>query len=200
MREKQSNPHSDDDYVDPPPPKKGFSTLFWLIFGAVGLACIGVVFLYMERVDRTRAQAVLAEIEAREFERREKEKAQLQEDELVALRELALTLIQSRLNSIRDEGNWTFTGEPPRFVLTAGKNPLPENLLKALLGPGRSASRIEGRWGLGKEWKLILTEIVGDGKAGLKEARLDISTAGKLRINIGGEQYMIDRFNEVKKN
>jgi hypothetical protein len=196
MREKQSSPHNnDDDYVEPSTPKKGLPTLFWLIFGAVSLACIGAVFLYMERVDRSRAQAVMAEMEAREFERREKEKAQLPDDELASIRELARTLIESRLDSIRNDGDWTFTAE--KFVLKAGKDPLPENLLRVLLGPGRSASRIEGKWNLdGKEWKLTLTQILGDGKAGLKEARLDISTAGKLRINIGEHQYMIVRGNQ----
>jgi RNA polymerase sigma factor (sigma-70 family) len=82
-----------------------------------------------------------------------------------------------------DQHVWYFRGK--KFILAADKGQLPAGLVRALLGPDGKAARILGKWDLDTEkGQLVLTALVADGKRGPKEARLGISPAGKVRVNI----------------
>jgi hypothetical protein len=101
----------------------------------------------------------------------------------------AKNMIGRHLDSIDGGHEWFFETET-KFILLAGKQPLTPNVLEALLGPGRTALRIEGKWRLdNNNTELVLTEIQADGKDGLKEARLPVQPAGLARVNIGPYQY-----------
>jgi hypothetical protein len=99
-------------------------------------------------------------------------------------------LTGARLESIACDGDWSFTEK--QFILQSDNKTLPPDLLKSLLGPDRSASRIEGNWRLEDDNSVLaLSDVRGDGKEGLKEVRLEIVPAGP-RVNIGGpHQYNI---------
>jgi uncharacterized protein (TIGR03067 family) len=92
-------------------------------------------------------------------------------------------------DAINNSHQWFFKGK--KFVLAAGDGAIPPDLLKALLGPDRKSDRVTGEWALNPaRTHMIFTAVVVDGKPGLKEARLGISPAGLLRVNLeGGGQY-----------
>lgn len=96
-----------------------------------------------------------------------------------------------RLKSIDSKVVWAFTDS--KFVLKNNednKQPIPTDLVEQLLGPGSSATRIEGRWQLDEQrGLLILSEIERDGKKGAPESRMPIGPAGPIRVNLGGRQY-----------
>jgi hypothetical protein len=118
-------------------------------------------------------------------------------------------LTGARLVSIGDDTEWSFTEKG--FVLQAGKMPISSGRLEALLGPGKSASRIEWKWRL-EDAKgapiakyvglMVLTEIRGDGKDGRKEARLETQAVERhdvdgirldpTLVNIAGCGYRIE--------
>jgi uncharacterized protein (TIGR03067 family) len=109
------------------------------------------------------------------------------------------TLTRARLTRAYLPGNqhaWFFKGK--QFILVSDKGEIPAGLLQALLGPDGKASRIRGDWDLDLEkGQLVLTSLVADGKPGLKEVRLAISTAGLVRVNLEkAEQYNVLSFEE----
>ena len=95
-------------------------------------------------------------------------------------------LAGARLTAIDKSHSWTFTQKT--FVLASGKKNIPADLVKALLGPDRKASRIEGKWDL-RPGVLTLSAISADGKQAQKDAKLKVEPAGLIRVNIGKEQY-----------
>ena len=92
----------------------------------------------------------------------------------------------------RKKFQWTFTDE--RFEVTAQDGSLPSEVCQAILGGGAMAKRIEGEWRVAGS-DLILTELSGNGKTGLQEARLHpfITGPAMLRINLGNTQYILTR-------
>jgi hypothetical protein len=99
-------------------------------------------------------------------------------------------LAGARLDFIRPrpEVRWDFSGE--RFVLTVRGEPAPRTLFDALVGPGKTATRIEGRWRLAADGQsLELSDVTADGRPGAKSARLPIGPAGRARVNLGDLQY-----------
>jgi uncharacterized protein (TIGR03067 family) len=95
-----------------------------------------------------------------------------------------------------DQHAWYFRGK--EFILAADKGELPAGLVRALLGPGGKAARIRGEWDLDADkQQLVLTGVVADGRSGPKEARLGISPAGAVRVNIeNAGQYNLMSFAE----
>jgi hypothetical protein len=122
---------------------------------------------------------------------------------------MAKQLTGARLESNADEGEWSFT--EIQFVLQAGKQPLPFNLQLVLLGPGRSASRVEGKWRLEDamhpkgeyEGVIVLWDIRGDEKEGLKETKLDFQSVGPVEfspdgVSLGRNHVKIGGLHEYK--
>jgi hypothetical protein len=112
-------------------------------------------------------------------------------------RDLSRKLMTNQLIGARlvsdDQGEWSFT--ETQFVFQAGKEPLPFTLQLVLLGQGRSASRIEGKWRLEDakghpkgeyDGTIVLWEVRGDGKEGLKETKLDFQSVGPVEIGPNG--------------
>jgi hypothetical protein len=119
------------------------------------------------------------------------------------------SLTDARLVPPNDEGEWSFTATA--FVLQAGKTPIAPDLLTALLGPGKSATRVEGKWRLEDAigapiaqyiGAMVLTDIRGDVQDGLKEARLETHAVERhdpdgtwldgTAVNIAGREYKIE--------
>jgi hypothetical protein len=101
-------------------------------------------------------------------------------------------LVGARLTYIRPPPDlvWDFTAE--RFTLqVAGE---PRDVLDPLLGAGKTATKIEGRWQLSADGTALeLSEITGDGRPGLATARVSIGPAGPVRVNLGARQYNLQR-------
>jgi hypothetical protein len=95
-------------------------------------------------------------------------------------------------------------------VLQAGKTPMVPDPLTAVLGPGKSATPVEGKWPLEDATRapiaqyivvMVLSDIRGDGSDGLKEARLETHAVERqdpdgtrldgTRVTIAGREYKI---------
>jgi hypothetical protein len=80
-----------------------------------------------------------------------------------------------------------------RFELKESGGPIPPEVLETVLGTGKKAKKIRGRWDLAAG-KLTLTEIRADGTPGsmavaLRAFRTGPNSRWFTRINIGGTQY-----------
>ncbi len=85
---------------------------------------------------------------------------------------------------------WEFTSDS--FTLTIEGEPPPNELFEALLGPGRTASRMTGGWHFAPDTKgLMFTQINAGDESGVDEVRLSIEPAGLVRVNLGALQYNI---------
>jgi hypothetical protein len=83
---------------------------------------------------------------------------------------------------------WSF-GET-RFVLTISGQPVPRKLIETLTGSRTVANRIVGAWELDAEaGVLVLSTVRSDEKAVQRTARLPISAAGLVRVDLGDYQY-----------
>jgi len=106
-------------------------------------------------------------------------------------------LTPQRLNGARLESvarppqiEWQLTGE--RFILRIDGSPAPKLLLDTLLGTGKSATRIEGRWKLSEDGSnLQLLDVTADGRPGAKFAGLIIRPDGQTRV------YLVDRLYDL---
>jgi RNA polymerase sigma factor (sigma-70 family) len=98
------------------------------------------------------------------------------------------------VDAIKGSHAWCFKGK--RFILAGGDEDIPADLVRALLGPDRKASRIVGEWDLDRDGShLLLTSVSAGGKPGVKEVKLGISPAGLLRVNLeNGGQYNVMAF------
>jgi hypothetical protein len=85
---------------------------------------------------------------------------------------------------------WDFTAE--RFTLTVRGGMALEELFHELLGPGKKAERIAGRWALSKDGCFLeLSDITGDGRPGQQQATLPIASAGQSHVMLGERQYNV---------
>ena len=92
--------------------------------------------------------------------------------------------------SKRAQFQLTFTEE--HFEMKGDKGPIPREVLDAVLGIGKKAEKIGGRWELAAG-KLALTEIQADGKAGFKDVALRPFRTGPniVRFMVGETQYIL---------
>jgi hypothetical protein len=101
-------------------------------------------------------------------------------------------LTGARLTFIRTPPKIQWDFDKERFVLRVEGEPTPKGLLKYLLGPGKTASRVEGHWRLSRDGsKLVLSDLTGDGRPGKERVRLHIAPAGRARVNLAKRQYDI---------
>ena len=89
-----------------------------------------------------------------------------------------------------------------RFEMKEAGGPIPREVLETVLGAGKKAEKIEGRWDLAAG-KLTLTEIRADGHPGFKDVVLRPFRTGPnsrwfTRFEAGGTQYIL-RPNEKAK-
>jgi hypothetical protein len=85
----------------------------------------------------------------------------------------------------------TFTAD--HFQMKGAGGPIPAEVLATVLGAGKKAEKIEGRWDLAAG-KLTLTEIRADGRPGSQEVVLRPFRTGPnsrwfTRFDVGGTQY-----------
>jgi hypothetical protein len=85
----------------------------------------------------------------------------------------------------------TFTAD--HFEIKGAGVRIPRDVLETVLGAGKKAEKIEGRWDLA-DGKLTLTEIRADGRPGFKDVALRPFRTGPnnrwfTRFDVGGTQY-----------
>jgi hypothetical protein len=86
-----------------------------------------------------------------------------------------------------------FTFNNDRFEMKESGGPIPLEVLETVLGAGKKAKKIRGRWDVA-DGKLTLTEILADGTpsstaVALRALRTGPNSKWFTRINIGGAQY-----------
>jgi hypothetical protein len=82
---------------------------------------------------------------------------------------------------------------PDHFEMKGAGGPIPPEVLQTVLGEGKKAEKIEGRWDLAAG-KLTLTEIRADSRPGYKDVVLRPFRTGPnsrwfTRFDVGGTQY-----------
>jgi hypothetical protein len=83
------------------------------------------------------------------------------------------------------------------FTVFVDRGPGGRALLDALLGPGKTATRIDGSWQLSGDGRFLElrfrdpSHAATDRRAAERSARLAIAPAGRLRVNLGGLQYNV---------
>lgn len=109
----------------------------------------------------------------------------------------AQRFVRTYVDAIDSSHHWYFKGN--HFVLVADAGGIPADLLKALLGPDRKADRVTGEWALNEaRTHMVFTAIVAGEQSGVKEAKLGITPAGLIRVNLeGGGQYNTMHFEAV---
>lgn len=101
-----------------------------------------------------------------------------------------------RLADIRKELTWKFSDN--RVVIENNGQPIPQDLVEALLVEQATPLRIEATWELDEKAGLLrLTDLNVDGEPSEREAALPIEPAEHVRINLGGRQY--NRFADKSK-
>jgi hypothetical protein len=208
------------DFPIAPPPRKRPPAVLWVVLAAGGLLAVlflGVFFMRSvreaEMATEARAAAEVARVEARAQavwvmadaeEKAARAEAQARDEEARtawapgqakgAQREVPVDDLAARLPGSRLEGagEWSFSATG--FVLMAAAEPIPVDLAGALLGPNRTAGRIEGRWRLDAADRplggtLVLTGIRGDGLPGLDEAKVPIVVKGRRWVVVAGHEY-----------
>jgi hypothetical protein len=86
--------------------------------------------------------------------------------------------------------DFRFTFDKERFEIQEQGKPIPKEVLEAVLGTGKTAGKIEGRYDLSGD-TLILTEIRADGKAGFPDAKIHTFNTGVVRFDFGEVQYVL---------
>ena len=81
--------------------------------------------------------------------------------------------------------DWSFDGDT--FVIEGQQ--IPADLTNALLGPGVTAPRIEGRWEISNE-TIVLTPKLDGGKQDAKPCSFPIYFTGVIRIETEAAQYV----------
>jgi hypothetical protein len=78
------------------------------------------------------------------------------------------------------------------FVIKGEGGPVPRDVLDAILGKGREARLIEGKWELTRS-ALILSGIRADDVDGFADVRLKVFLTGPslVRMSFGGRQYVL---------
>ena len=98
-------------------------------------------------------------------------------------------LIGTQLTDIRQPDlTWDFADS--LVVIQNKDQPIPSDLVEALLGDQSTCRRIEATWTTNsKDRVLRLSSMKVDGEDIGKEATISIEPAGKIRVNIGTRQY-----------
>ena len=98
----------------------------------------------------------------------------------------------ARLNDIREPLSWTFNDSI--VVIENGDQPIPADVVEALLADRSTPVRIEATWHLDeKAGTLHLSEIMADEERCDKEVAIPIRPAGHVRMNLGTRQYNVFR-------
>jgi|SRR5579872_862952 len=207
MPENKPLSFDDDDFAPSPQPRKGSSTVFWVVLGCgfVGLVVVTIFLLSTTRrlTEMRMMEAQVAESQARDAESRailevqQPVRKKMDDvpmgpliDEMRSM--MPQRLMDARLVPIKKGADWFWSFNNGKFVLQAGKEPLPDDLANALLGLGRPASSIEGSWRLEDDNRLlILEEMRCDGKKIDREVKLKLEPAGPRRVNLGTFLYTI---------
>jgi hypothetical protein len=85
---------------------------------------------------------------------------------------------------------WVF--HDSTFFVDSGKAPLPKDIAEALLGSGKTSTRVEGKWRLDEaKSELVLTELRAGDQPGRETCVLPIRPAGAVRANLGERQYNV---------
>ncbi len=101
-------------------------------------------------------------------------------------------LIDTRLIDIHRPLSWTFTNTT--VVIQFEGQPIPSDVVEALLGPGSTAVLIEASWQLDENAKtLCLSDMKADSESMDKEVTIAIAPAGQIRVNLGSRQYNMSR-------
>ena len=94
----------------------------------------------------------------------------------------------TRLTDIREPLSWSFTNST--VVIENEGQPIPADVVDALLGDGSAPVRIEASWRLDEvAGTLRLTGMKTDQASIDKEVTIPIAPAGHVRANLGSRQY-----------
>lgn len=97
-------------------------------------------------------------------------------------------LTGARLTDIREDLSWTFTDTV--VVIENKDQPIPSDLVEALLGGHSTRTRIEASWQLNEKAGLLrLSSMKADGVKIDQETTIPIKPAGHVRVNLGSRQY-----------
>src|SRR5262249_30262015 len=77
-----------------------------------------------------------------------------------------------------------------RFEIEAQGAPMPREVLDTLVGAGKKAKKIQGRWELA-DGTLRLTKIEADGYREFKDVNLKPVNTGVVRLDFGKTQYVL---------
>ncbi len=104
----------------------------------------------------------------------------------------AQRLTGTRLTDIREPLSWRFKGST--VLLDYAGQPIPSELVEALLGDRLTPVRIEASWHLDEEaGTLHLSDVKADEASIDKEVTISIGPAGHVRVNLGSRQYNMFR-------
>jgi hypothetical protein len=87
------------------------------------------------------------------------------------------------------EFKWTFTDE--RFEITPGPDPIPWEILTAILSDGFNSTRIQGRWQV-VNGDLLLSDISTEARGTHRDVCLHPYDTAVIRIDLGGRQFVIE--------
>ena len=98
----------------------------------------------------------------------------------------------ARLTDIREPLSWRFNNSV--VIIEYEGQPIPSDVVEALLGERPAAVRIEASWRLDEEaGTLLLSDVKADEESIEKEVNVTISPAGHIRVNLGSRQYNVFR-------
>ncbi len=104
----------------------------------------------------------------------------------------AQRLSGARLTDIQVPLTWRFSRST--VVIEFEGQPIPSDLVEALLGDNSTPVRIEATWSLDQRAaKLRLSDLKADNQSVDKEVVAPISPAGHVRVNLGARQYNLFR-------
>jgi hypothetical protein len=203
MNNRQRISFDDEDYDTRPQVRNGPPTMVWTVLGLIGIVCLFAVGMFVVYTSRRINDARMEQMQAVDADAKaEASNGRPMPQPGVTKRGEALAplvskfgsrmqtqLTGARLESALADGDWLFTDK--HFVFEVDGKQLPEDLVKALLGPDQIASRIEGNWRLeGGDHVLVLSNIRSEGKEGPAHVKLNIQLNG-AQVYLGEHQYNI---------
>jgi hypothetical protein len=108
---------------------------------------------------------------------------------------LAGTVCTGRIGDSAARFHWSFTQSA--FLIEARESPIPQEVLDELVGKGRSAKKIEGKWQI-KGISLILTDVIADDQPTGRDGRFYISEIIGIEITVPGDNRTGFRFERPK--
>ena len=92
-------------------------------------------------------------------------------------------------NGVAADFEWKFSADG--FTMAKGVVPVPKHLVDLIVGEGKSAAKIEGKWKLGASRELVLFDFSVDGsKQDLPEKTLPIYRTAPTVVRIGEPQHV----------